>query len=77
MPEKVEKNEHGKILMSWDFPEYVQYQRTVSWYIGAAVVTLGILLYAIFTANFLFALIVIMMAAIIMIYNLKKPSQIK
>jgi hypothetical protein len=77
MPEEKEKNDHGKILMSWNFPEYIRYQRTAGWYLGAAVLVLGLLLYAFFTSNFLFALIIIMMSAIIIIYNLKKPLQIK
>lgn len=76
MPEEIKKEEHGKILMSWEFSEYPKYERTLGWYIGATIIFFGLLLFAVFTANYLFALIILMVAIIIFIYNLKQPAQI-
>ncbi len=78
MPNKNEltKNNHGKILSQWDFPESHQYQRPRSWYIWLGIISAGLIFYAFYTFNFLFALF-IFLADIIFISVNKKNNIIK
>ncbi len=73
MPEETNKD-YGKLLLSWEFPEFEQHQKTKSWYIWALIISGVLLIWAIATANFLFALIIIMVAAIVAISTVKKPA---
>jgi len=64
------------ILLSWQFPEYNIYERKKSWYIWAGIFFLGLLSYAVFTANFLFGLIMIMAAIILFVSHNKEPENL-
>jgi hypothetical protein len=79
MPEqtKTKKEEHGKILASWTFPEFIQYQRGIGWYIIIGLVGIGLLVWTILTANFLFALIIILVAIITLLHSRRQPSQVE
>ncbi|HOZ37040.1 MAG TPA: hypothetical protein PLR18_04425 [bacterium] len=48
--------------ISWSFPEIEKYDRGRGWYITATVIGAGLLIYALLIANWLFALIIIMIA---------------
>ncbi|HPA25197.1 MAG TPA: hypothetical protein PLK76_00275 [bacterium] len=63
-------------LLSWNFLEYPNHQRQKSWYIFATLIFLAFLAYAILTANFLFGLIIIMVAIIIFINHNKEPREL-
>ncbi|MFA6993853.1 MAG: hypothetical protein WC268_04675 [Patescibacteria group bacterium] len=58
-------NKYGKKLIAWQFPEHEDYERTRGWYIGAGIIGLLLLIYSVFTGNFLFAMIIIVTAVII------------
>lgn len=83
-PENTEKNsdsidnsiDPGKTLMNWKFFEYEEYHREKSWYIMAAIISGGFLVYAIWVLNYLFALIIIITDLIILIQITRKPSKI-
>ena len=62
------------ILLSWDFPDRPTYQRGRLWYIVALIVGLSLLVYAIFTANFLFALLVLLFALVVYL-NISAPPR--
>ncbi|PIY96812.1 MAG: hypothetical protein COY66_02690 [Candidatus Kerfeldbacteria bacterium CG_4_10_14_0_8_um_filter_42_10] len=66
----------GKALMEWKFSEYEEYERGTVWYIMAAAIALGFLFYAVFTNNFLFALIIIIASLIILFQVNRKPDKI-
>lgn len=63
--------------ISWSFPDYQKPARSRQWYIWTSILFFAMLAYAIFTANFLFGLIIIMAAVILFINNNKKPAEIK
>ncbi len=65
-----------KNLISWNFPEYTTPERTKSWYIFAILFFIALLLYSVFTANFLFGLIIIMLVIIMFILHNKEPLEI-
>ena len=59
MPKKIEKNVViGNILHEWSIPEYDRYDRNKFWYIVMFVLGILFVVYAIWSDNFLFALIV-------------------
>jgi len=63
-------------LLSWSFPEYESHEHPRGWWIGFSVLSGGLLLFALLTANFLFALIIIMLAAIILYRHYHEPSEV-
>ncbi|MBI4652968.1 hypothetical protein HY750_01825 [Candidatus Kuenenbacteria bacterium] len=67
----------GKILVVWNFPEFIKHKRSQRWYIFMAIMAIGLLLFALFTSNFLFAIIIILFGIIFTLFNLKEPIQIK
>lgn len=58
------ESDYGKILALWDFPEFIKYERSKLWYIGFAVIFLALLVYAYFSNNLLFAIILAIFAII-------------
>lgn len=65
----------GDILFSWETWEYPPVERSGRWYAFATIAGLLCLLYAMFTANYIFAVIVVMFAVIIMLKDIRKPAQ--
>lgn len=71
------KTIYGKVLFSWIVPEYVMHERSRIWYIVASIIALVFLIYSFFTANFLFAVIIIITALIVIIHDGQKPARVK
>lgn len=68
---------YGADLMSWDFSEFVTYERTSRWYITAFVVITLLLLYSVLSHNFLLAVIVVMVIMVILLREKMGPKTIK
>lgn len=66
----------GEELLSWTIDEYVRHERGPVWYALAITTTVAILLYAVVTQNFLFAVIVIMFAVITGLSSLREPRKL-
>ena len=62
----------GKILTKWSFPEVTKHERGQGWFVGMGVLGALLVIYALATQNFLFALIVVMGAAIIMLHHYRE-----
>lgn len=74
MPKKqTTTSEHGEILAGWSFPEYDHPKRSNVWYFFAIAITLALLIYSILSANFLFALIIVLAGIIIVFSSRKEP----
>jgi hypothetical protein len=73
-PSTPETIDAGDILLSWDTWEYPPIERSGRWYAFATVGGLFCLVYAMFTANYIFAVIVVMFAIIIMMRDMRKPD---
>jgi len=71
-----ENTNFGNILKSWEVPEFEAHKRTKIWYIVATASALLMLLFAIITANFLFAVIIIISAYIIILHDGKTPEMV-
>lgn len=62
------------VLMSWQAREFIQYDRNPAWILVVYVLAALTLIYAIWTMNFLFAVMVILFTIIIVIYTQRKPE---
>ncbi|MBI4993311.1 MAG: hypothetical protein HZC26_04250 [Candidatus Magasanikbacteria bacterium] len=77
MPQKItEETLLGDIIHEWTILEYEKHTRGTLWYVLAAVLGLALVLYGVFTGNFLFSLIVILAAIILFLQAHQEPRQI-
>lgn len=63
--------------LEWEVNEFVRYERGALWYTISILVGLGLLVYAILTANFLFALIIVMFALALYLSIITEPAKIR
>lgn len=66
----------GEPMMSWESWEFPYVERSKRWYVIASTIGLFLILYALFTGNFIFGIIVLMFAVITLIRDLKRPSRV-
>ncbi len=66
----------GAEILHWETWEYPPMERSRRWYVIASIIALAILLYALLTANFVFAVIVLMFAVIQLLRDLRKPARV-
>jgi hypothetical protein len=59
--------------IQWQITEYEKHTKNRLWYIIAAVIALGLIAYAVFTRNYLFALIIVIIAFIIVTRDSQEP----
>lgn len=67
----------GQVLLRWTFREFRLLDRSTTWWVTAGVVALGLIGYSVVTANFLFALIIIMVAFIFIGETRRTPRQLE
>ena len=70
------KINYGQIAYNWLVPEYMTHERSRNWYIAASVAGLALMVYSFITSNFLFAVIIIIAALIIIIHDGQKPARV-
>jgi len=68
---------YGKILASWSVPEFDKPKRPLAWYLFFGFIGLGLLIYAIITVNYLFALIIFLIGFIIYLREQNEPELVK
>lgn len=66
----------GEVLVEWEVDEYPLHNRSRIWYIVAGVIGISLIIYAVITANFLFAVIVLMSGVITLLSIFVKPERI-
>ncbi len=66
----------GEPITNWEVDEYPRHFRSRTWYIVASVVGAGLIVYAIATANFLFAVLILMTGVITLLSTFKDPDRI-
>ena len=67
---------HGQTLIKWRFPEFIKPKRTKIWYFWAILIGGGLFVHALITFNYLFALIIIMIALIILLHGKREPQEV-
>lgn len=71
-----DENAH-KSLLSWDFLERPKYRRGRLWHAVMLGVGIGLLIYSLISANFLFALIIVIFALVVYVSAVYEPSRIR
>jgi len=64
------------MAFEWDFPEFEKHQHTLGWYIGAGIFTAALLIYALSDGNFLFAVLIITFALVILFHDHTQPIRV-
>ncbi len=72
----LEEKKSSQVLMSWKFPEFIKPERTKTWYIIASLIGISLFLWAVFTFNYLFALIILIVGSIILFERKKEPQDL-
>ncbi|MDD4477223.1 MAG: hypothetical protein PHY40_03665 [Patescibacteria group bacterium] len=65
MAKNTEQINYGKEIISWEVHENEKHERGNNWYIFMSIVASLLLIYCFYTANFLFAVIIILAAIVI------------
>lgn len=66
----------GTPQLEWEVDEYPAHQRSRVWYIIASVLGVSLIIYAVATANFLFAVIILMVGVITLISSFVPPDRV-
>lgn len=67
---------YGKELVGWDVDEHNYYEKSRRWYIAAVVIGLLMLVYSFFSGNFLFAVIIILGALVLVLREGNLPDKV-
>lgn len=68
--------DHGKVLHTWTFPEFPHQRRNRRWYTVAGVLGATGLVWALFSRNVLFAVILIIIAVVYVMTGQRTPRRI-
>jgi len=68
--------EFGKVLAAWQVDEFPNHDRSRAWYVLGAIGAVALIIYAIFTANFLFAVIILLAGLITLLSTFQPPEKI-
>lgn len=63
--------------IKWKIPEYNKHKRTKLWYFNAIIVAIALLVFSFLTANFLFALIIVITGVIVILNDGRDPQKVK
>ncbi|PLX21756.1 hypothetical protein C0584_01475 [Candidatus Parcubacteria bacterium] len=73
----MDNNEEKEILqISWNVPEFEKHNRSNTWYIVAGLTASFLLIFAIFTSNYLFAIIIIATSIITIVHDGNSPDNV-
>lgn len=61
-------------LLSWDAPEFIDHDRDVKWYLSAVVLGIGLLAYSLFTRDWYFIVILVIVVPVAFKYLHIKPE---
>lgn len=78
MPKDLTKDETntGRVIFEWLFKEYEQYDRSKRWYIIVLILGIAMVAYALFTANYLFALVIILFGIVMYLHEMQAPMDV-
>lgn len=71
-----EEIDAGEALVSWETWEFIPHERNNRWYIVMIGLAILLIIYAIWTSNPLFALIIVMSGVMLLINSLHKPKRV-
>ncbi len=69
-----QSSNESDIVITWEIDESDRYRRGRAWYAIMILIGISLLIYAVASANFLFALLILMFALVIYLTSLKGPE---
>jgi hypothetical protein len=67
----------GNKLISWEVDEFTKHSRGPVWYTFATIAAVALIVYALFTQNFLFAVIILMFGVIYFLSSFQEPARLE
>lgn len=67
---------YGNQLLAWDVPEFPVHERSRGWYVIGIGIAIALLIYAVATANFLFAVIILVTSVVLYLKQVTPPRAI-
>ncbi len=65
------------VLLSWEFNEYERPERSKKWYLIGGLAAIALLMYAIIARNYIFGVIIILVALIYFLYDIHEPPKVR
>lgn len=66
----------GDIIYRWKIKEYEQQDRPKRWYIVMGVIAVLLIIFSVWTTNYLFILVIVLFSIILMLHGIQKPIEI-
>lgn len=76
-PDNFDIDDIGKVIAEWQVPEFIKFERSRRWYIAAILIGLGLIIYSIFTLNYLFAVITLIGGLLLVMRDGTVPRLVK
>ncbi len=70
------QDDYGTPLVTWQVDEYQRVERSTRWYLIAGIGAVALIVYAVATANFLFAVIILMAGIVTLATSFTPPRRI-
>jgi hypothetical protein len=75
-PETLRKIAESQDLFVWEMPEHEHHARTPNWYLVVSLITLACVIYGIWSTNYLFSLLILISAVILMLAGNETPNRV-
>lgn len=76
--EEYRNSEFGnEVYHAWEVPEYERFLHSRLWYLIAALLLVSCIAYALFTSNPFFAIILVLIAIVYVVHELREPSLVQ
>ncbi|MFA6099978.1 MAG: hypothetical protein WC750_03825 [Patescibacteria group bacterium] len=75
-PETLRQIAESQNLFVWEMPEHEHHARTPNWFLVVSLITMASVIYGIWSANYLFGLIILISAVILMLAGNEEPNHI-
>jgi hypothetical protein len=72
-----QKTTQPQVLLKWQFPSFQQHDRGFTWYVIAGAIAIAFFIYAMVQKNFLFAIIIILIAITLIAKDFLSPHQVQ
>ena len=75
-PETLKAITENQTTFVWEIPEFIEYERSKYWYLILSLISIGSVVYAIYSLNYLFSLIILISSLVLLISTEQKPRKI-
>lgn len=72
----IEEIDAGESLLSWETLEFPKQERGTRWYVVSGVIAVALLVYSIYSTNYLFAIIILMVGVLTLVNSMRNPRAI-